>query len=114
MAITKCRGRGHRRNCRVAVAFSVAVLGIVPHWKPDSYALVDVGSVGALRCAVSGGADPPIVSRPQTRQASEIIPALISGELARKQVFAFVDRLSGAIAELGSLSDSPRRAETAQ
>jgi hypothetical protein len=82
MAITKCRGRGHRRNCRVAVAFSVAVLGIVPHWKPDSYALVDVGSVGALRCAVSGGADPPIVSRPQTRQASEIIPALISAFVA--------------------------------
>ena len=29
-------------------------------------------------------------------------------ELAREQVFAFVDRLRGAIAELGSRPDSPR------
>jgi hypothetical protein len=49
-----------------------------------------------------------------TAAKSEFSAANRFGELARKQVFAFVDRLSGAIAELGSLSDSPRRAETAQ
>lgn len=44
----------------------------------------------------------------------EFSAAKCFSELAREQVFNFVDRLRGAIAELGSRPDSPRRAEIVQ